>query len=65
MIGGASQNVIALTDSIFLYHYDQLMFASMGFVGVYYLIVAAIGYGFSRGGQILIARKMGDRKSVV
>lgn len=61
MIGGASQNIIALTDSIFLYHYDQLMFAAMGFVGVYYLIVAAIGYGFSRGGQILIARKMGEK----
>jgi multidrug resistance protein, MATE family len=61
MIGGASQNIIALTDSIFLYHYDQLMFAAMGFVGVYYLIIAAIGYGFSRGGQILIARKMGEK----
>ena len=64
MIGGASQNVIALTDSIFLYHHDQLMFAAMGFVGVYYLIVAAIGYGFSRGGQILIARKMGEKNKV-
>ncbi len=64
MIGGASQNVIAITDSIFLYHYDQLMFAAMGFVGVYYLIVAAIGYGFSRGGQILIARKMGEKNKV-
>jgi putative MATE family efflux protein len=64
MIGGASQNVIALTDSIFLYHYDQLMFAAMGFVGVYYLIIAAIGYGFSRGGQILIARKMGEKNKV-
>lgn len=64
MIGGASQNIIALTDSIFLYHYDQLMFAAMGFVGVYYLIIAAIGYGFSRGGQILIARKMGEKNKV-
>ncbi len=61
MIGGASQNIIALTDSIFLYHYDQTMFAAMGFVGVFYLIIAAIGYGFSRGGQILIARKMGEK----
>ncbi len=61
MIGGASQNIIALTDSLFLYHYDQLMFAAMGFVGVYYLIIAAIGYGFSRGGQIFIARRMGEK----
>ncbi len=61
MIGSASQNIIALTDSIFLYHYDQSMFAAMGFVGVFYLIIAAIGFGFSRGGQILIARRMGER----
>ncbi|HNR08202.1 MAG TPA: MATE family efflux transporter [Saprospiraceae bacterium] len=61
MIGGASQNIIALTDSLFLYHHDQLMFAAMGFVGVYYLIIAAIGYGFSRGGQIFIARRMGEK----
>lgn len=64
MIGSASQNIIALTDSVFLYHYDQLMFAAMGFVGVFYLIIAAIGYGFSRGGQIMIARKMGERNKL-
>lgn len=68
MLGSAAQNVIALADSIFLYFYDEVHgmgngeFASIGFVSVFYLVVAAIGYGFSKGGQILIARKMGEDK---
>lgn len=60
MLGSAAQNIIALTDSIFLYHLSENDFASIGFVGVFYLVVAAIGYGFSRGGQILIARRLGE-----
>lgn len=59
MLGSAAQNVIALSDSVFLYHLSEQDFAAIGFVGVFYLIVAAIGYGFSRGGQLLIARRMG------
>lgn len=60
MLGSATQNVIALSDSVFLYHLSEEDFASIGFVGVFYLVIAAIGYGFSRGGQIMIARRMGE-----
>lgn len=65
MLGSAAQNVIALADSVFLYFYDVVAgrdtgeFATIGFVSVFYLIIASIGYGFSKGGQILIARRMG------
>jgi putative MATE family efflux protein len=62
MLGSAAQNVIALSDSVFLYHKTELDFAAIGFVGVFYLVVAAIGYGFSRGGQIIIARRMGEER---
>ncbi|MDX1666592.1 MAG: MATE family efflux transporter [Saprospiraceae bacterium] len=61
MLGSAVQNVIALSDSVFLYYLSEEDFASIGFVGVFYLVVAAIGYGFSRGGQVIIARRMGER----
>lgn len=60
MLGSAAQNVIALSDSVFLYHLSQEDFASIGFVGIFYLVIAAIGYGFSRGGQIMIARRAGE-----
>ena len=63
MLGSAAQNVIALSDSVFLYHLSEEDFASIGFVGVFYLVIAAIGYGFSRGGQIMIARRAGEEQA--
>ncbi len=61
MLGSAVQNIIALSDSVFLYHLSEVDFAAIGFVGVFYLIVAAIGFGFSKGGQIMIARRSGEQ----
>ncbi len=60
MLGSAAQNVIALSDAILLYHKGEVEFAAIGFVGVFYITIAAIGYSFSRGGQIMIARRMGE-----
>ncbi len=60
MLGSAAQNVITLSDNVFLYHLSETDFGAIGFVGVFYLVIAAIGYGFSRGGQIMIARRMGE-----
>lgn len=60
MLGSAVQNIIALTDSIFLFHLGETDFAAIGFVGVFYLVIAAIGFGFSKGGQIMIARRAGE-----
>jgi Na+-driven multidrug efflux pump len=60
MLGSAAQNVIALSDAVLLYHKGEVEFAAIGFVGVFYITIAAIGYGFSRGGQIMIARRMGE-----
>lgn len=60
MLGSAAQNIVALSDSVFLYFKSENDFAAIGFVGIFYLTIAAIGYGFSRGGQILIARRQGE-----
>lgn len=60
MLGSAAQNIIVLSDNVFLYHVSETDFAAVGLVGVFYLIIASIGYGFSRGGQILIARRHGE-----
>ena len=62
ILGSAGQNIVALTDSVFLYYRSEEDFAAIGFIGVFYLIFAAIGYGFSKGGQVLIARRMGEGK---
>ncbi len=55
IIGSAAQNVVAMTDSVFLYYRSEDDFAAIGFVAAFYIIVAAVGFGFSRGGQILMA----------
>lgn len=62
MLGSAAQNVIALSDAVLLYHKGEVEFAAIGFAGVFYITIAAIGYAFSRGGQIIIARRMGEGK---
>ncbi|MEO7174602.1 MAG: MATE family efflux transporter [Saprospiraceae bacterium] len=59
MIGSAAQNIVALSDSIFLFHLSDTAFAAIGLCSVFYLTMVAIGYGFSVGGQITIARQMG------
>ncbi len=53
------QNIIAVSDSVFLYHYNELDFQAISIASVLYLIISAIGFGFSRGGQIIIARYKG------
>ncbi|MBC6995325.1 MATE family efflux transporter [Neolewinella lacunae] len=62
IIGSAAQNVVAMTDSVFLYYKGEEDFAAIGFVSTFYIIVAAIGFGFSRGGQILMARRSGQKQ---
>ncbi len=62
ILGSAGQNIVALSDSVFLYYKSEEDFAAIGFVGVFYLVMSAIGYGFSKGGQVMIARRMGEGK---
>lgn len=60
MIGSFVQNGVALSDSIFLFYYNETDFAAIGIVSIFYLIISSIGYGFSKGGQILVARRAGQ-----
>ncbi len=60
MIGSAVQNVITLTDTYFLARYSDISFAAIGIVGIFYLMITTIGYNFTKAGQIIIARRMGE-----
>ena len=60
MIGSAVQNIVTLMDSIFLGRVGETEFAAIGLVGVFYLMITSIGYSFSKAGQILIARRIGE-----
>lgn len=62
MVGSLVQNAIAMMDSLFLFYLGENDFAAIGFVSAFYLIVVSIGYGFSRGGQIIMARQDGGQQ---
>lgn len=59
MIGSGVQNLITLTDTIFLGRVGEVELGAIGLVGVFYLMIASIGYSFSKAGQIMIARRVG------
>lgn len=62
MIGSAVQNLITLTDTIFLGRVGEVELGAIGLVGVFYLMIASIGYSFSKAGQIMIARRVGSEE---
>lgn len=62
MIGSAVQNLITLTDTIFLGRVGETELGAIGLVGVFYLMIASIGYSFSKAGQIMIARRVGRKE---
>jgi len=62
MIGSAVQNLITLTDTIFLGRVGEVELGAIGLVGVFYLMIASIGYSFSKAGQIMIARRAGEKQ---
>ena len=62
MIGSAVQNLITLTDTIFLGRVGKIELGAIGLVGVFYLMIASIGYSFSKAGQIMVARRVGSKK---
>ncbi len=61
MVGSAVQNLITLTDTIFLGRVGRVELGAIGLVGVFYLLITSIGYSFTKAGQIMIARRAGAK----
>jgi putative MATE family efflux protein len=57
----ASQSII-IADIYFLGHVDSVQQSAAAFAGVFYTVFFLIGYGFTQGTQILIARRIGEGK---
>ncbi len=56
------QSAIGFTDTIFLGRVSIVDFSACGIMSIYYLIFVMIGFGISRGAQILIARRVGEQR---
>ena len=60
ILANFAQNIISLTDIVFLGRVDEIQQGACGLISTYYFIMVTIGLAFSRGGQILIARRSGQ-----
>lgn len=61
MISSVAQNIISLTDTIFMGRVGQTELAAIGLVGIFFYSFVMIGLGFSKGAQIIIARRAGGK----
>jgi len=60
MLSSIAQNLINVTDTIFLGRVGAIELGAMGLVGVFFYSFMMIGFGFSKGAQITIARRAGE-----
>jgi len=62
VLGLLAQNVIQITDTIFLGRVGEVEFGASGLAGIYYVAFFMLGFGFSVGGQIMISRRNGEQQ---
>jgi MATE family multidrug resistance protein len=62
IIGSFAQSIISVTDTAFMGRIGSVEQAAIGWAGVYYLILFMIGFSYTKGTQILVARRLGERR---
>ncbi|MEZ4884616.1 MAG: MATE family efflux transporter [Chitinophagales bacterium] len=62
ILGSLAPNIIGLMDTIFLGRVGEIEQGACGLISLYYLIPVMLGLGLSRGAQILIARRAGEKR---
>lgn len=56
------EQLINITDAIFLGHVGEIELGASALAGIWYLAIYMLGFGFSLGLQVVIARRNGERK---
>lgn len=62
MVSLLMEQLINLTDSIFLGHVSQIDLGASALAAMYYSAIYMLGFGFSLGAQVVIARRNGEGK---
>lgn len=62
MVSLLMEQLINLTDSIFLGHVSQIDLGAAALATLYYTAIYMLGFGFSLGVQVLIARRNGEKQ---
>ena len=60
MVSLLIEQLINLTDSIFLGHVSQIDLGASALAAMYYTAIYMLGFGFSLGAQVVIARRNGE-----
>jgi putative MATE family efflux protein len=61
MLSLLAQNIVGVTDTAFLGRVGEVELGASAIGGVFYLILYMVGFGFTTGVQILIARRFGEK----
>lgn len=61
ILGSIAQNIINVTDTAFLGRVSEVALGASAIGGLFYYVVVMLGFGFGTGGQIIIARRMGEK----
>jgi putative MATE family efflux protein len=62
IIGSVAQNVLNVTDTIFLGRVSQVALGASAIGGIFYLVFIMLAWGFGIGLQIIIARRNGEKE---
>lgn len=54
------EQLINITDAVFLGHVGEVELGASAIAGIYYLAIYMLGFGFSIGLQVMIARRNGE-----
>lgn len=61
MLSLLAQNIVGVTDTAFLGRVGEIELGASAIGGVFYLILYMVGFGFTTGVQILVARRYGEK----
>jgi putative MATE family efflux protein len=62
VLGGLAQTIIMATDAFFMAQVGEISLDAVGLAGLFFGTFFILGFGFSIGTQILIARRDGEKK---
>lgn len=62
ILGSIVQNIISVTDTAFLGRVGEVELGAAAIGSVFYLTLVMLGFGFSIGTQIIVARRFGENK---
>ena len=61
IISGVAQNVVNVTDTMFLGQLSNVALGAGGNAGIFYFVLVISGMGFTTGAQIIIGRRNGEK----